>query len=1111
MKINYLLGRAGTGKTHFIYEKIKESLINGEEKNILIVPEQYTLQGEIDLISKMKLEGLLNVQVLSFKRLAFRVMSEVGGIKKNLITDLGKIMTLRNIFEENKGELNIFVKSYSQEGFLSEFKNLISEFRKNNITYEELKNQSERIENDFILKNKLKDISLIYKLFSENLEGKYIDEEETLNILAENISCSNALEGCNLWLDGFNSFSGQEYKILEELFKKAKETTISLTLDDNNHRKDYDLFYPTISTYNKLQELSERNNIAKNVILLTDSFEKSSELIHLEKNIYSYPAEIYRKEVKNIKLTSALNIYNETESAAIEIINLVRDKGYKWQDIAVVTNALDVYASVIRKVFQEYDIPVFVDEKKSINGNPLVNFIKSALRIINDDFKWEDVFIFLKTGFTDLNNEESQELQNYILEKGIKGRLWRNGFDNPILDEYRKKIIENFIVFKKDLKNYDSGKSFSLAVFNFLQIFKVYEKLEDILSREKEKGNYEFVNENSQIWNIVMEVLEQIADITGDEKYSLKDMYKILESGFNSYELGVIPPTMDQVLAGNLERSKSHDIKALFLLGCNDGIIPRSYAEGGILLDQEKIKLQNLGLGLYKDNETEMKEEKFLVYSVFSKPSEKLFISWSLGDLDGKALRPSILVERLKNIFPLEIEADIYFSQDPFIKSTTLPLPALKYLSENFRKNIDYGKMDSRWWDVYSWYYENSLWEDKLSLIIKGLFHENQEKESTNSKRKDVYLSKDRFSISRLETYSNCPFKHFVKYGLRPVETKEYKVQLPDIGTLFHAALEVFPGHLKKENINWKEISKEDTGVYVDEIVDTLAEKFQNGLLESSARNIYLKEKIKRVTKRAVKTLTEQLQKGSFEPWKFEHPFRTLISPEKGIVLEGRVDRLDLWQDNEENYYLRVIDYKSGQKKFDLNDVLNLIQLQLVVYLLASLDEAKKEIGKDIKSGGAFYFRIDDPVIETEESQEENINLLITSELKMDGFLPEDKQIVRAMDNSLEDGSKSTVIPVGLKNDGDFNAYSKVFTENQLEKIFEYVKIMTIDIVEKINSGDIKIQPGKGKNYSSCSFCEYHSLCQFDTAFPENYYRKLVKYNKDEIIKVMSEKRCSHE
>lgn len=1109
MKINYITGRAGSGKSYYTYKKINESNVLGKEKNILIVPEQYTLQGEIDLITKMNLEGIINVQVLSFKRLAFRIMSEVGGIKKNLITDLGKIMTLRRIFEENKNNLTIFTKAYHQEGFIKEFSSLISEFKKNGMTDSSLNEYLEKIDNDYILKNKISDISMIYEKFDATLAGKYIDEEETLNILYENIKYSAFLKDSEIWIDGFNSFSVQEYKVIEELFKTAKEVTFTLTTDLNLAGRDYDLFSPTINTYKKMKEITERNNLEENEIVLKGNYIKSKELSHLEQNLYSYPAKKYTEIVENIKLTSALNLYNEVENAAINIVKLVRDSGYKWKDISVVTNALDIYSSIIKRVFYEYGIPVFVDDKKSISGNPLVSFIKSSLRIIIDDYKWGDVFLLLKTGFVDISSEDSYELQNYILEKGIKGKDWRS---KSFEIKNKEKITINIEKLRENLKKSKNGKDYATALFDYLNDCNILEKLEIILKEEKDLGNFEFVNENSQIWNIVMEIFEQISEIIGEEKYSIKDLYKIIDSGFNSYELGVIPPTMDQVLAGNLERSKSHDIKALFLLGCNDGIIPRSYSDGGILLDKEKVKLQELGMGFYKDNLTEMKEEKFLLYSAFTKPSEKLFISWSLGDNEGKALRPSLITDRIKRIFPeIKTDTDLYFMEDSFDDSTILPTPGFKFLTENLRNYLDYGKMDPRWLETYSWYFYSPSWEDKLNLLINGLFHENQIKENENNSINNIYLSKERFSISRLETYSNCPFKHFIKYGIRPQEKKEYKVELPDIGNLFHGALEIFPGELQKQNVPWEEVSTEKAEEVISLIVDKISEEFQNGLLQSSSRNMYLKEKLKRISKRAVKTLTNQLQQGEFHSWKFEFPFKEELDQKENITLEGRIDRLDIWQDETGKYYLRVIDYKSGNKKFNLNDIYNLIQLQLIIYLTAAVFEGEKILKGEVKPGGAFYFRIDDPFIEIENSDEYKLEELINSQLKMDGFLLNEEKNVCAMDKDILENKKSSVIPVSVNKDDSYSSNSMVFSEEELENIFSYVKNMSLQMISDINKGNIKIKPAKGNNFLSCTYCKYLSICQFDTAFPENYYRKLEKYKKDEVLKVMSEKRFGNE
>ena len=1101
MIINYLTGRASTGKSYYIYEKIKEAIEAGQEKNILIVPEQFTLQAEIDLINKMQLEGLLNVQILSFRRLAFRVMTETGGIKKTIITDLGKLMSLASIFAEKQNKLEIFSKSASQDGFLQEIVSLFREFKKNNIDDQELKTYIGKID-DPILKAKMADIWLIYSEFSQTMAGQYIDEEETLNILAENIRDSEFLEGAQIWFDAFNSFSRQEYNVIDQLFQKAKEVTFALTLDMQGSGRDQDLFLPVLRTCQSLEKLALKNNLTKKILDFPDKRCSSPEICHLEKNIYSYPSEKYGAKNENIKFFSALNIYSEVERVAAEIIKLARECDYSWNDLVVVTNALDVYGPVIKKVFYEYDIPVFVDEKKPITNNPLVSFIKSSLRIIMDNYRWEDLFIFLKSGFSGLSEDESMYLQNYIIENGIRGKKFTLPFDdNERAEAARQSIIPGLENFRKDLKKAENLKEEAAAIYNLMLDFTLYEKIAEILEREKEKQNYEFVNENTQIWNIIIEILDQLAESGQDRKYSLKDLYKLLESGFDNYELGMIPPVMDQVLAGNLERSKSHDIKALFLLGCNDGIIPRAYSEKGILQDSEKLKLSQLGMGVYKDNESQLEEEKFLLYSAITKPSEKLYLSWSLGDLEGKALRPSLITERIKKIFAIETEPDLFFTRDSFVLSSQRPLPAFKFMVEKMREYLDYQKEDANYLALYAWYYQNPNWQEKIDLMLKGLFHENQEKNLPKESLANLYKTTEKFSISRLESYEHCPYKHFVKYALRPELKREYKLEKPDIGSIFHISLEDFPKELGKLGLNWQEVSLEQAEEIAESNIEKTGQEFYKGLLVSSQRNKYLLEKIKRISKRAAKTLTRQLQVGDFQAWKFEFPFRVVLSEEEKVDIEGRIDRLDLWQNEQMQNYIRVIDYKSGTKAFSLADLYNLLQLQLVIYLMASLDISEGELGCQVERAGAFYFRIDDPLIESD--LEESVEEMINKELRMDGFLLADHDLAKAMDSGLEAGKASEVIPAKIKKDGNFDAYSQVYSKEDMDLIFAYVKKGILASIREIKTGRIKIQPIKKGDFTACLYCDYQALCQFNLYFPDNKYRNLSNPGKDKILELM--------
>ncbi len=1126
MKIRYILGRAGSGKTQRIFKEIKDKLAqNKENKLFLFVPEQFTLQTEFDLIRTNELPGIMRTEVISFERLAYKVFNEVGGLKRIDINELGKIMVLKRLFDKYSKELEIYGKASKQQGFLANFCTLITEFKRNDISPEALKEMVMSFEEENIFTKKLRDIGFMYERFTQYMDGRYTDEEDKLSMLIEKIDEARFLDGAEIWIDGFSGFSSQEYRILEKLALKVEKMNIALTIDTSGNKRDKELFKPTDNTFKKIRELASRHNIKETQTLLNQQSEKYPELQHIEREIYAYPYNRYNKEVKRIDMFSGTNQNTEIENVACKIISLVRDKGYRWKDIALVNAAMESYSLTIKRVFNEYGIPFFIDEKRSIMNNPIIKLILSSMDIISRHYKYEDVFRFIKTGFTSLNKEETEKIENFVLEYGISGDRWFKEFQYENVDieyleeinEIRRKFIAPFIDIKDKLKGKRLVSDFSSHFFDFLVSLGIEEKLDCWIEDLKEKGKLEYVNEYTQIWNIIMEVFNQLVEILGDNKVNIREYRKILEAGFIQYKVGIIPPTIDQVLVGNLERSRSHNIKALFLVGVNYGILPSDLDDNGLLLDEEKLLIKEKGIELPSDSETRLKEEEFSIYTVLSKPSEYLWISYALSDSEGKALRPSILIDIIKKLYPKLIpSSDIMkgTTKEDEIRQldlVSLPTPTFKYLIENLRLRLDGNPVLELWEEVYDWYYGAKEWQQRRDMMLEGLFHNNQEKYIGKERAKTLYNAPLKSSISRLEKFVNCPFAHFINYGLKPEERKEYKVRIPDIGKLFHDSMENFSKQLSIENLQWRDINKEKSDEIVERIIDDIAPKFGYKILESSHRYKYLVNKLKRVSKRAAWTLTEHIKRGEFTPSLYELEFGDkslrgvppiIIELPQGeeIKLEGRIDRIDILK-NEDGSYVKIIDYKSGRKKFSLSDVYYGLQIQLIVYLDAVMENKDKLIIDEAHPGGVFYFRLDDPMVQSQDTNIENIEKEIMRKLKMDGIIAKDIKIAKAMDRHIEEERSSLVIPVNLKGDGDFSKSSSVLEEEEIYSLIRHVKNLVIEIAGEILKGNIKIQPCKVDNNISCTYCGYQAICQFDKNFENNNYRIIRKLKDDEVLK----------
>lgn len=1119
MAIRYVFGRAGRGKSYLALEEIKKRLKEkGDNKLILLVPEQFTLQAERDLIGKQELKGIMRAEVLSFTRLAHRVFNEVGGLVRVPINELGKNMILRKIADESSKELSIYKSISKQDGFITKLNKLICEMKQHDISPIELTMEFNEMEEDTILRRKLEDIILIYGRFNSYLKDKYIDNEDNINLLIENIERAEFLEEAEIWIDGFQSFTPQIFRVIEKLAQKAKNITITFTMELNSREEDGDLFYISRKTYLKIKTIARKLKLKEEIINLDiterDILPKVKEIEHIERELYSYPYKQYTDDIINLEVFVASSFCTEIENVAAQIVHLVQNRGYRWKDIALISGGLEQYEMIIKRIFEEYGIPYFMDEKRSIMNNPMIELILSSVEILARGYRYEDVFRFLKTGFSDFTKDEIEKLENYVLQYGIKGK---NGYFNPFtkgdeeeLPEYndlRERFVAPFIKFEEKVYRKKKVGHITKALFEFIKELDIEEKLDNWIEELREKKYFEYVNENTQIWNKIVEIFDQLIEILSDESTTLREYGRILEAGFAACRVGVIPTTIDQVLVGDIERSKSHDIKALFVVGVNDGVLPFNREDGGILLDHERKSLEKKGFSIGTTLETSLLEERFMIYSAFSKPTEYLWVSYALADQEGRALRPSILIDRLKKLFKnLNIKSNIVNTLENQMHLITTPVSTFKHMTENIRLNLDNKPMEDIWWDAYSWYTERFAWEERRNLMIEGLFHQNQVAYIGEKSARRLYDIPIRSSVSRLERFAYCPFYHFVTYGLRPKERKEYELSNPDIGRFFHNSIEQFSKEMINERIDWKDLTRDQNDYLVEKVIDEMVPQFEYGVMLSTYRYKYLVNRLKRISKRAMWTLTEHVKKGEFIPLGHEIIFGfegdippIIIELDNGekIYLEGRIDRVDILNDEDGNY-VKIIDYKSGNNDFSLSDVYYGFQIQLLVYLDAILSNEGKKHNVEIHPGGIFYFKIDDPMIKTTGQAVEEVEKEINKKLKMKGLVLKDVNIIKKMDK--ETGTYSDIIPAGITQAGKITKSSSALEKEDFKALLNHVRRLIKEIGEEILKGNIKIEPFKKGQSTSCKYCEYTSICQFDNKFYDNRYRYVKKLKDDEVL-----------
>ena len=1136
MSIRFIYGRAGTGKSKFCIDEIKDNIDEeADNKLILLVPEQYTFNTENKILHFIGERALLRTEVLSFKKMAHEVFEECGGRVKEIIKESGRNMLIHRVLNENMDSLDYFKKISREQGFNEIVSEIISEFKKYNIDIENLKKINEKID-DFELTQKLKELTIIYEAFNSKMHENYIDGDDELTLLNKKLLEDDIYKGSEVWIDEFSSFTPQQLEVIRLLAKRCKRVNITLCMPNKSlGDKDEDItdvFNTIKNTENKILKIMKENNIAydKPTYLNNDipyRFRDNLEFKHVEKYFFTYPFNEYAKSCNNVALYKANNIYDEVDRVAKSIIELVRDKGYRYKDISVVCRNIDDYEKITSVIFKEYDIPYFLDKKIQLLSNPLIILISSAFEILFKNWSYESIFKYLKSGLIGINNSYIDILENFILENGIKGYKWtveeiisEKWFNNNqeltkekiLISEIMEEIRTPLMIFHNKINGKYKVQDICTAIYEFLLDVKAFQRTDDWIENFEKIGLEDKVKEYSQVESIVIDILDQAVNVIGEEMLDSFEFFKILNSGFTNEEIGVIPVALDQVNIGDIARIKGIDVKVLYIVGINDGVLPASKKDEGILSDRDRGMLSEIGVNLASTTRNKVFEEQFLLYTALTISSEYLMLSYPMADFEGKSLRPSIVIPRIKRILPKLVEESAIYdlkSEKNKISKVTAPIPTFNELIIAVRRDFDKEDIEAYWPEVYSWFKENEDFKDKVQNIFKGLTYSNVGDKVAKNKLRKLYkneMGKLVFSVSRLEKYAECPFSYFVQYGLKAKNRKVYEFTPPDLGSFVHEMLDSFTNKVKDEGILWSELDNEKCKDLVANIIDKKLYGETNSILNSTKKFKYLAQRFKRVISKSVSVIASQIGKGQFEVFKTEFNFGSYSSGEaitldlesnEKVYLQGRIDRIDTL-DLDGETYIRIIDYKTGANKFDLNELYYGLQMQLLVYLDALIKNSKYILDKQARPGAVLYFKIDDPIIKgkkemtTEEVQEE-----VLDALKMKGLILKDARVVRAMDKDIE--GYSLVIPAAFKNDGDFKANSDVVTEDEFTLLREYVNKKMIELCEDMLSGDVKIQPTKHSNRTHCEYCDFSAICQFDTSIKDNKYKIIIKKSESDI------------
>ncbi len=1199
MSLKFIFGPSGAGKSRLLYEDIIRRAEADKKKNFLIiVPDQFTMQTQKDLVLMNGAGGILNIDVLSFGRLNHRIMEEVGREELPILDDTGKSLVLQKVATGLKDRLPVLGSFLHRQGYIHEVKSAISEFMQYGIGTEDVSKLIAYAEKRGALVQKLKDLEVLYKGFQEYIRGNFITTEETLDVLCRSLKKSRLLPGSVVVFDGFTGFTPIQNRVIQELMLVCGEVIVTLVCGEGEDPYQLDgeqrLFHLSKKTTADLSRLAEEAGVPRtrdcfvlagepdssrslkeqagstaalerageeqregtvasgepeddrealarwrrqlsgrcDIVRSRGSrFENAPALRHLERYLFRYLVKPCQEEQSEIRIFETTTPRDEVHQTGLKIRSLIREEGLAYRDFAVITGDLESYAPYVETEFAQMEIPCFIDRTRGIILNPMVEFIKSALELYRKDFSYEAVFHYLRSGLADMERGDIDLLENYILQTGIKGlrgysRLFTrkvprggNGKETDEREEetlarlnsLRERLLEQTGMLR--LEEREPAKNYVNKLYDFLVQNNVQEKLAAYEAEFQGEGQLSRAREYAQIFRLIMELLEQIYELLGEEVISLGEFADILEAGFGEIEVGTIPQNVDRVVVGDMERTRLKQVKVLFFLGVNDGNIPKSASKGGIISDMDREFLRESELELAPSPRQQMFIQRLYLYMNMTKPSRRLYLAYSKMNSAGKSLRPAYLIDTVKKLFP-EIRTEY-----PQLRSALEQIVTVKegagYLAEGLREyaaGVLSSEMEREVFTIYSAFGQGELSEER-DFLTEAAFRRYRDSGLSAAVASALYGKYLENSVSRLETYAACAYRHFLQYGLSLKERQEFSFESVDMGNVYHAVLEDFAGKLAENGYTWFDFPEEFAGRAVCAALESYAAAYGDTVLYSSARNEYAITRMGRILTRTVLTLQKQLSRGSFRPDAYELSFRftedlnsvnIALSGQERMRLQGRIDRIDVAED-EEHVYVKVIDYKSGDHHFDLAALYYGLQLQLVVYMNAAMElEARKHPDKEVVPAALLYYHIDDPTVETPvELTEEEINEQIIRKLRMNGVVNSEPGIVERLDGEMEE--KSDIIPVEKKKDGSLSARSSVLSREELQTVSDYVSRKVAGIGREILDGSISLNPYEMGSQEACTWCAFKRVCGFEPSMPGCEKRKLGELSKAEALEQMRE------
>lgn len=1080
IKIHY--GRENLDKNKFIFDNVKKD--SGEV--ILLVPEQYTLQAEKEAFFYLEAKGMMSIQVMSLSGLARKVLRETGGSAYPMIDKRGRHMLITKILSDEADKLTLYGNYSSAMSFVEMTNNFISEIKQHDVSPERLAQIAEG--RGRFLERKLADMEVIYRAYEKHIEGKYIDTEDRVDLFTDKIGESDFMRGKTFWVYGFDYFTPKNLKVIEAIAKAAPEVNIVLTCGEGGD--DEEIFAIGSEMMEKLKALSADTSIHA----IGDAYVRDMKpaLAALERSLFAMPFE-ESSESEGVTLVRAGNLYSEAETAAVKVLGLLREREMKLKDIVIICNDVDVRGSIYKRVFASYGIDLFLDKKRDVLHTPLVTYILALLNVLLG-YKREDVFGMLKTGLTDIAPSDLEELENYADMYDVRGSKWKEPFEwkdksTEKMEALRQEIIEPMLKLGEEFKADKRVSARVFVLYKYLKdVAKIPEKLKLLISEQMQSQDAEGAEETAQIWNVALEILDQMVEILPEEKISAKDFAKLIRAGFEAEEVGLLPPTADGLILGTMQRTRSGNPRALLVMGANEGLLPADKHSESILTEDEKEILKKENIEICKTESIRVMEETLAIYKTFAKAGEEIWVSCSACDEAGEKINPSNIFNKLREIFPdIEVQGDVTQNADS-LDLVGSEAAALEHLIDAIKSGGDDALADI-WQEVLAWFQRND--PGFLASAEAGFAFDNKTEKLGREVTGKLYKGEDMkeyvLSPSALELYGACPFKYMIRYGLDPDEQLPYSVNVMDMGTLYHSCMESVAKELtgegvevSDENSKWNTVRSEELDRMVEDIVDERASEYREGLMQAQKINKYRLERMKEVCKMSVRAMVNHVRLGRIVSVESEVTFAdgAKLKPLKvtdEILIRGKIDRVDMLPGKR----VKIIDYKSGLSKYDRESALRGLKLQLFIYLKAVMGS-----NEDAKPGGAFYFHVREPLIEKQDMSEEDMPEKIRKQYVMDGVMVNTDEMIKAVDRELEAGG-SEAAPLSINKSGEVKKSDKVLSEEDFDALMKEVDAKIIKMCEEIASGDVTLKPAyiKGRASGVCSYCEYRGICKFDMTF----------------------------